>query len=189
MTMNESRTTAGAAGAKDDSAAEATAESVGARIRARRKKVVMKQATLAQEAGISAAQLCHIEKCEARPSIRTLEKIALALGTTVGTLLEGADAPPRASGVNIPDHGDELPENALSEGTPAGDALASDALARGGYWRRTACGSHGVNSPTIEPVTGLWRIHLTVKDTAGNVVAGGDDLADGYSSLYWEVTI
>ena len=38
-------------------------------------------------------------------------------------------------------------------------------------------------------MTGLWRIHLTVKDTAGNVVAGGDDLADGYSSLYWEVTI
>lgn len=34
-------------------------------------------------------------------------------------------------------------------------------------------------------MTGLWRIHLTVKDAEGNVVAGGGDL----SSLYWDVTI
>ncbi len=38
-------------------------------------------------------------------------------------------------------------------------------------------------------MTGRWRIHLTVKDAQGNVVAGGDNLTDGYSSLYWEVTI
>jgi len=38
-------------------------------------------------------------------------------------------------------------------------------------------------------MTGLWRIHFTVKDAQGNVVAGGDDLSDGYSSLYWDVTI
>ena len=38
-------------------------------------------------------------------------------------------------------------------------------------------------------MTGRWRIHLTVKDAQGNVVAGGDELADGYSSLYWEVII
>ena len=38
-------------------------------------------------------------------------------------------------------------------------------------------------------MTGRWRIHLTVKDAQGNVVAGGDDLDEGYSSLYWEVTI
>ena len=38
-------------------------------------------------------------------------------------------------------------------------------------------------------MTGLWRIHLTVKDSKGNVVAGGDDQKDGYSSLYWDVTI
>ena len=38
-------------------------------------------------------------------------------------------------------------------------------------------------------MTGRWRIHLTVKDAQGNIVAGGDDLSDGYSSLYWEVTI
>jgi hypothetical protein len=38
-------------------------------------------------------------------------------------------------------------------------------------------------------MTGLWRIHLTVKDAQGNIVAGGDELANGFSSLYWEVTI
>lgn len=38
-------------------------------------------------------------------------------------------------------------------------------------------------------MTGLWRIHLTVKDKDGNVVAGGDKLKDGFSSLYWDVTL
>ncbi len=38
-------------------------------------------------------------------------------------------------------------------------------------------------------MTGLWRIHLTVKDAQGNIVAGGDDLKDGFSSLYWDVTL
>ena len=38
-------------------------------------------------------------------------------------------------------------------------------------------------------MTGLWRIHLTVRDSQGSVVAGGDDLSDGYSSLYWDVTL
>jgi len=38
-------------------------------------------------------------------------------------------------------------------------------------------------------MTGRWRIHLAVKDEKGNVVAGGDDLSDGFSSLFWEVTI
>jgi hypothetical protein len=48
----------------------------------------------------------------------------------------------------------------------------------------------GSNRGTINlTMTGLWRIHLTVKDTAGNVVAGGDDLSDGYSSLFWDVTL
>ena len=38
-------------------------------------------------------------------------------------------------------------------------------------------------------MTGLWRIHLTVRDLQGNVIAGGDDLKDGFSSLYFDVTI
>lgn len=34
-------------------------------------------------------------------------------------------------------------------------------------------------------MTGLWRIHLIVKDVEGNIVAGEEEL----SSLYWDVTI
>ena len=34
-------------------------------------------------------------------------------------------------------------------------------------------------------MTGLWRIHLKVKDYEGNVVAGGDES----STLFWDVTI
>ena len=52
---------------------------------------------------------------------------------------------------------------------------------------RQAAGSYqGTVNLTM---TGRWRVHLAVKDAKGNVVAGGDDLADGFSSLYWEVTI
>lgn len=38
-------------------------------------------------------------------------------------------------------------------------------------------------------MTGRWRIHLTVKNQAGEIVAGGDDLDEGFSSLWWDVTI
>lgn len=38
-------------------------------------------------------------------------------------------------------------------------------------------------------MTGLWRIHLTIKDVKGNIVAGGDNLKNGFSSLYWDVTL
>lgn len=38
-------------------------------------------------------------------------------------------------------------------------------------------------------MTGQWRIHLTVRDAQGNIVAGGDNLDSGYSSLYWDVKI
>ena len=38
-------------------------------------------------------------------------------------------------------------------------------------------------------MTGQWRIHLTVRDAQGNIVAGGDNLDGGYSSLYWDVKI
>ena len=34
-------------------------------------------------------------------------------------------------------------------------------------------------------MTGLWRIHLTVRNADGDIVAGGGEL----SSLYWDVTI
>lgn len=38
-------------------------------------------------------------------------------------------------------------------------------------------------------MTGLWDIHLVVKDKDGSIVAGGENNDSGYSSLYWSVTI
>ena len=82
-------------------------------------------------------------------------------------------------------------------------ALADEQFVIETYPRMPDMGNHG--SPDNTPLqrqsdnsyqgiinltmTGLWRIHLTVKDVLGNVVAGGDDLSDGLSSLYWDVTI
>ena len=48
----------------------------------------------------------------------------------------------------------------------------------------------GIYQGTINlTMTCLRRIHLNVKDSKGTVVAGGDDLKDGFSSLYWDVTL
>ena len=40
-------------------------------------------------------------------------------------------------------------------------------------------------------MTGLWRIHLTVKDADGKVVYGGEGQqdGDGLSTLFWDVTL
>ena len=39
-------------------------------------------------------------------------------------------------------------------------------------------------------MTGLWRVHLTVRDAlTGEIVAGGDDTSDGFSSLFWDITL
>ena len=40
-------------------------------------------------------------------------------------------------------------------------------------------------------MTGLWRIHLTVKDADGKVVYGGEGQqdGDGFSNLFWDVTL
>ena len=49
---------------------------------------------------------------------------------------------------------------------------------------------NGLYSGTINlTMTGLWRIHFTVKNAEGKIVAGGDDQNDGLSSLYWDVTL
>lgn len=130
----------------------ADAETVGARIRARRKKTGTKQATLAQEAGISAAQLCHLEKNDVQPSIRTLGRIADALGTTVAELLEGTDETARRPEAARPFPGDALASDALERiQCTMQDAQFTMAARPGGSPHRSA--------EDVEPVTGLWRVH------------------------------
>lgn len=52
---------------------------------------------------------------------------------------------------------------------------------------RQADGSYqGIINLTM---TGLWRLHLTVRDSSGNIVAGGDTASDGFSSLFLDITI
>ena len=155
----------------------ADAETVGARIRARRKKIGMKQATLAQEAGISAAQLCHLEKSDVQPSIRTLGRIADALGTTVGELLGEKVENEHRPEADEPLPGDALASDALARGGPVAEGagraahgvlppalrathLSEGGAPRSGAFARPLSEGGGTTSGTeIEPVTGLWRVH------------------------------
>ena len=152
----------------------ADAETVGARIRARRRKTGMKQATLAQEAGISAAQLCHLEKSDVQPSIRTLGRIADALGTTVGELLGEKVEKERRPEADEPLPGDALASDALARGGPVAGrathgvlppALRATPLSEGGgprsgaFARPFSEGGGATSGTEIEPVTGLWRVH------------------------------
>ena len=96
------------------SSATEAGETLGGRIRRLRKEYGMKQRVLATEAEVSVTQLCHLERDTAKPSLRTLERIAAALGTTTGELLRERAGCRTAN----PDR-------------RGGDALASDALGRG----------------------------------------------------------
>lgn len=60
---------------------------IGAKVVALRKQLNMKQTTLAQKAGLANSTVCDIEKDRYLPSVRTLEKLANALGVTLAELL------------------------------------------------------------------------------------------------------
>ena len=164
-------------------------DSVGARIRARRKKTGMKQAALAQLAGISAAQLCHLEKDDVQPSIRTLRQIAAALGIPVADLLREPAAETGPEAVETVG-GDALSSDALDHAQCTGTARpesppypAEGAMRGGGSLGELAppCtmlhlqgAMRGDGSPgesalpdgvEIEPESGMWRIH-DGRDTA-----------------------
>jgi len=66
---------------------------IGARVRKRRKELGLTQQELAGTLGIGATNLTHIENGEQNLTIRTLAKLADALGTTVGELVTGRAAP------------------------------------------------------------------------------------------------
>lgn len=38
-------------------------------------------------------------------------------------------------------------------------------------------------------MTGLWNLHLVIKDEEGNIVAGDTNDESGYSNIYWSVSI
>ncbi|MBQ9726616.1 MAG: helix-turn-helix transcriptional regulator [Kiritimatiellae bacterium] len=65
---------------------------VGGAIRALRERLGLRQGDLAKRTGMSAAQLCHIEKDRNAPSVRTLQRIADALDVPLADLAAGPSA-------------------------------------------------------------------------------------------------
>jgi len=64
---------------------------LGARLKAIRSKRGMTLAELSTAAGVSKSMLSRVERSEAAPTITTLQKIADALGVTLGRLVDGGE--------------------------------------------------------------------------------------------------
>jgi transcriptional regulator with XRE-family HTH domain len=71
---------------------------VGAAVRRRRRALELTLAVVAERSGLSVPFLSQVENERARPSRHSLEKVAVALGTTAATLLAAADP---AGGVDV----------------------------------------------------------------------------------------
>ncbi|MEU5403014.1 XRE family transcriptional regulator [Streptomyces sp. NPDC005963] len=65
---------------------------VGAAVRRRRRALELTLAVVAERSGLSVPFLSQIENERARPSTRSLERVADALETTVGRLIAASDA-------------------------------------------------------------------------------------------------
>ncbi|WP_128375453.1 helix-turn-helix domain-containing protein [Streptomyces cavernae] len=79
---------------------------VGAAVRRRRRALELTLSVVAQRSGLSVPFLSQVENERARPSMRSLEKVADALGTTCVELLAAADPARSVDVVRAPD---ELP--------------------------------------------------------------------------------
>ena len=69
---------------------------IGGAVRRLRERLGLRQGDLAKRTGMSAAQLCHIEKERNAPSVRTLRRIADALGVPLADLAAGEASPANA---------------------------------------------------------------------------------------------
>ncbi len=81
---------------------------VGRTIRTLREAGNLRQSEVAKRLGMSAAQLCHIEKSKNTPSLPTLRRIAEALGTTISELTEGVPSANQA--MMAPDVAESVPD-------------------------------------------------------------------------------
>lgn len=76
---------------------------VGAAVRRRRRALELTLSVVAQRSGLSVPFLSQVENERARPSMRSLEKVADALGTTCVELLAAADPARSVDVVRAPD--------------------------------------------------------------------------------------
>ncbi|MFI1865089.1 helix-turn-helix domain-containing protein [Streptomyces jumonjinensis] len=81
---------------------------VGAAVRRRRRALDLTLAAVAERSGLSVPFLSQVENERARPSMRSLQRVADALETTTGRLIEASDAA-RTIAVVRADTDDELP--------------------------------------------------------------------------------
>lgn len=94
-------------------AARRPADSVGERLRARRRELGLSLEELA-EPGITPAHISRIERGLRRPSVRALRKLAVKLDTTVSWLEFGEDDAARQLAELVLEHRDGLPRRALT---------------------------------------------------------------------------
>ena len=76
----------------NDSDRDGRPGAIGGAVRRLRERLGLRQGDLARKAGMSAAQLCHVEKDRNAPSTRTLQRIADALGVPLAELAGGPPA-------------------------------------------------------------------------------------------------
>lgn len=76
---------------------------VGAAVRRRRRALDLTLAAVAERSGLSVPFLSQIENERARPSMRSLQRVADALETTVGRLIAASDAARTINVVRAPD--------------------------------------------------------------------------------------
>lgn len=74
---------------------EIDAIAMGARVRATRQALGFSTAELAVKAGLSTGLISQIERGQANPSLRTLERLRTALGVSLMVLLEGSARTPQ----------------------------------------------------------------------------------------------
>lgn len=90
-----------------EATSEATTDGLGRRLRQARTDAGLSLRALAQQVGVSASLLSQIENAKVQPSVSTLYGIVTALGTSMDTVVFGADEPtpdepPRAPAVVVP---------------------------------------------------------------------------------------
>ncbi|MEE1752579.1 helix-turn-helix domain-containing protein [Streptomyces sp. SP18CS02] len=77
---------------------------VGAAVRRRRRALALTLAAVAERSGLSVPFLSQVENERARPSMRSLQRVADALGTTAVELLDAADSARTVDVVRAADH-------------------------------------------------------------------------------------
>ena len=155
------------------------------KIRIQRKSSRLNQEKLSELIGVSSKTIQRWESGERSPRLEEIEKIAAALGTTVGNLMgenDPEDAPPETQQRNLPIN--NAPENKISN-----DDLGL------GYWGTVADNARKIaargNEEEIALITPLLRSALktltgealTVEKSARQIIGIQGDINGGQNNM------